>query len=50
MSFEHIAVVGAGAWGSALEDIGDAGHINTDAGYGPWPAGEGMLRDLVARI
>ena len=30
------------AWGSALLDAGDAGHINTASGYGPWP--EGLMR------
>ena len=30
------------AWGSALLDAGDAGHIDTDSGYGPWP--EGLMR------
>jgi predicted alpha/beta hydrolase family esterase len=30
------------AWGSALVDAGDAGHINTASGYGPWP--EGLMR------
>ncbi|GAB3440995.1 alpha/beta hydrolase [Insolitispirillum peregrinum] len=27
----------AGQWGSDLIDLGDAGHINVAAGYGPWP-------------
>ena len=30
------------SWGSELVDAGDAGHINSDSGHGPWP--EGMLR------
>jgi uncharacterized protein len=30
------------AWGSALLDAGEAGHINTEGGYGPWP--EGLMR------
>ena len=30
------------AWGSALLDAGEAGHINTESGYGPWP--EGLMR------
>ena len=33
----------ANAWGSKFVEIGDAGHINGDAGYGPWPEGEQML-------
>ena len=32
---EHYAV----AWGSRLWDLGDAGHINADAGFGAWPEG-----------
>ncbi len=32
----------AAAWGSALVDAGDAGHINPEAGFGPWP--EGTMR------
>lgn len=30
-------------WGSRLMDIGDAGHINTESGYGPWPFGLDLL-------
>ncbi|WP_230530769.1 RBBP9/YdeN family alpha/beta hydrolase [Microvirga roseola] len=30
------------AWGSAFVDAGDAGHLNTASGYGPWP--EGLMR------
>lgn len=26
-------------WGSQLIDAGDAGHINTASGHGPWPEG-----------
>ncbi len=29
----------ASVWGSDYLNIGKAGHINIDAGYGPWPAG-----------
>ncbi len=32
----------AGAWGSEFSDAGDAGHINTQSGHGPWP--EGLMR------
>lgn len=31
----------ADRWGSLFINAGEAGHINTDAGYGPWP--EGLL-------
>lgn len=30
------------AWGSALVDAGEAGHLNPDSGFGPWP--EGLMR------
>ncbi len=30
------------AWGSAFVDAGDAGHIDTASGHGPWP--EGLMR------
>jgi uncharacterized protein len=30
------------AWGAHLVEAGDAGHINTASGHGPWP--EGMMR------
>lgn len=39
--FETAADI-ANAWGSALVDAGEAGHINTASGHGPWP--EGLLR------
>jgi hypothetical protein len=29
-------------WGSAFADHGDAGHINSASGHGPWP--EGLMR------
>jgi uncharacterized protein len=40
----------AQAWGSSLVDAGDAGHLNTDAGYGPWPEGERILMKLAASV
>jgi predicted alpha/beta hydrolase family esterase len=36
----------AEAWGSRLVDAGELGHINADAGLGPWPAGERLLDEL----
>jgi uncharacterized protein len=32
----------AAAWGSTLIDAGDAGHLNSASGHGPWP--EGLMR------
>jgi uncharacterized protein len=49
LSFER-AIEMAQAWGSSLVDAGDAGHLNTDAGYGPWPEGERILVNLAASV
>ncbi len=31
-------------WGSELTILPKAGHINTEAGFGPWPEGRALLR------
>jgi predicted alpha/beta hydrolase family esterase len=36
------------AWGSRLERLEGAGHINADAGFGPWPFGDRLVRELLA--
>ena len=36
----------ARAWGSRFVLLEDAGHINGDAGFGPWPEGERLLAEL----
>lgn len=36
----------AAAWGSELVTIGDAGHINVAAGFGPWEEGLEYLKRL----
>jgi predicted alpha/beta hydrolase family esterase len=36
----------ARAWGSLCVCIGPSGHINTAAGFGPWPFGEELLAEL----
>jgi predicted alpha/beta hydrolase family esterase len=38
----------AKAWGSKLVEIGDAGHINGESGYGDWPQCEELLAELCA--
>jgi len=38
----------ANAWGSRLVTLPGAGHINADAGFGPWPEGCGLLAELSA--
>ncbi len=37
-------------WGAELYDAGDAGHLDTAAGYGPWPAGERLVAALDAEV
>jgi predicted alpha/beta hydrolase family esterase len=44
------AVAFAEAWGSRLIAIGDAGHVNTASGHGPWPEGRKLLADLVSHV
>jgi uncharacterized protein len=36
----------AGAWGSRFVLLERGGHINADAGFGPWPEGERLLAEL----
>jgi predicted alpha/beta hydrolase family esterase len=36
----------AATLGSSLLNLGAAGHVNTDSGYGPWPAGLALLQAL----
>ena len=38
----------AAAWGSRFVEIGAAGHVNGESGYGAWPEGEKMLLDFCA--
>jgi predicted alpha/beta hydrolase family esterase len=40
----------AQAWGSRFVDIGEAGHINGDSGYGAWPEGEALLAGLCRQV
>ena len=36
----------ARSWGAQFVNLGHAGHINVASGYGAWPEGQGLLRDL----
>ncbi len=40
----------AGAWGSELVSIGDAGHVNGASGHGPWPQGLALAAAFAARL
>ena len=44
------AVDFATCWGSDLHLAGDAGHINTASGHGPWPEGLLMFTRLMQRL
>lgn len=33
-------------WGSELYDAGPVGHLDSKAGFGPWPEGERLARSL----
>lgn len=45
LSFER-AAYWAIRWGSRLVNLGQAGHINAESGYGPWPQGQALFREL----
>lgn len=47
MAFDR-ATHWAGCWGSRLINLGEAGHINAESGYGPWPEGLALLETLRA--
>ena len=34
-------------WAARFVDLGDAGHVNPESGFGPWPQGERLLEDLL---
>ena len=40
----------ASAWGSVLIHAGEAGHINADSGYGPWPEGTMAFANFLTRL
>jgi predicted alpha/beta hydrolase family esterase len=40
----------AEAWGSSYVEIGEAGHVNADAGYGDWPEGERLLLEFLEQV
>lgn len=40
----------AEAWGSALSDAGDVGHLNTESGHGPWPEGLMRFAGFIAKL
>ena len=48
-SFDRVAALSA-HWGSRLVNLGAVGHLNPAAGFGPWPRGEALLRELCASL
>jgi len=40
----------AAAWGSQFIDAGDAGHLDSASGHGPWPEGLTRFAMLMARL
>jgi predicted alpha/beta hydrolase family esterase len=40
----------AGAWGSLFVDAGEAGHLDPDSGYGPWPEGSMTFAKFVSGL
>ncbi|WP_354066156.1 alpha/beta hydrolase [Devosia sp. 2618] len=38
------------AWGSPMHDLGFAGHINIASGFGRWPQGYALARELEVSI
>ncbi len=40
----------AAAWGSLFVDAGEAGHINAESGYGPWPEGTLTFAAFLSRL
>jgi predicted alpha/beta hydrolase family esterase len=49
MSFAR-AEYWAGVWGCELIDLGEAGHINVDSGFGAWHYGLQLVCRLVAQL
>jgi serine hydrolase len=41
------ALAFAHGWGARLASVGACGHINAEAGFGPWPEGEAFLREFL---
>lgn len=49
MSFNR-AEYWASVWQSELVDIGEAGHINAESGFGRWPYGLEIVRMLLEKV
>ncbi|QPC87898.1 alpha/beta hydrolase [Mesorhizobium sp. NBSH29] len=40
----------AAAWGSLFIDAGEAGHLNSESGFGPWPEGTMIFGQFLSRL
>ena len=40
----------AGRWASRFINVGEKGHINVDAGFGPWPEGFELYQALISSL
>ena len=40
----------AAAWGALLVDAGEAGHINSESGHGPWPEGSMVFAKFLSNL
>lgn len=43
---EHSARQWADVWGARHISLGDAGHINSESGFGPWPLAPRLIRQI----
>lgn len=48
-SFETAEDIAA-AWGALFVDAGEAGHINSDSGHGPWPEGSMVFAKFLSNL
>lgn len=49
MRFES-ARAWADVWGSQVINLGDVGHINTEAGFGPLPPAKSLVEQMIQRL
>ncbi|MCO5072818.1 MAG: alpha/beta hydrolase [Rhizobiaceae bacterium] len=40
----------AAAWGSLFADAGESGHLDAQAGFGPWPEGSLTFAKMLSRL
>jgi len=40
----------ASAWGSLFIDAGEAGHLNSESGHGPWPEGSMTFAQFMSKL